>query len=589
MTEGLNEKPKVEYYGRDGPMGHPRESHLTHEEILKHSLKVFSAQGEQCSKILVIGTHKDCPEQRLSISELHECLKGFKQNVVNFGPKQPIALVDCFSREVEEEIVKDIRSHILENVEEEETPIAWFGLELALKKLSENAQQKGVLSYDQCKMEANKFEYFKSTNGQFEAALQHLVKHNIFLYYPETLPDIVFCDPQVLITMVTQTVEFRYMLNKRGYTGEMVEFVENAYISTDILEHISSQYKQWGLPPESFLKLLSYLKITCKVDSSNKYLMPALLQNVDNPAGRVETFDGKELLAPLCISFDGGCAPNGVFCSLIATLLQAEDWKLCIRDGIPRCCFRNCVTFTYLKKSIITLIDFFSYFSLYVYIPSHGKAPCPFKIRNVIHEFISEVAKSLHLSKLKLYDAIRCPAHPKSNHVALWEQSDGEDYYQCTTEDTCTDHLPPDYDVWKEKTAERPTENGTTERLVQDQSTRSIGPDTRPELKLIYNLPIRDWQGIGLELSISDYQIKVIEKDHVCNVDAQKREMLSQWLVQDAKATYAKLASALHKHDPPEIESVKKLESNTGIHFAVPSTGPDPVAKQKSLHHGETT
>ena len=55
-SEGLDEKPTVEYYGLNGRrIGKEHKSKLTHKEILEHCLKVFHAQSEKCTTILLIG------------------------------------------------------------------------------------------------------------------------------------------------------------------------------------------------------------------------------------------------------------------------------------------------------------------------------------------------------------------------------------------------------------------------------------------------------------------------------------------------------------------------------------------------------
>ena len=59
---------------------------------------------------------------------------------------------------------------------------------------------------------ANIFPYFKNREDRYDEALEHLVKNNVFLYYKDTLPEIVFCDPQVLLTEVTQIVQQHYKL-----------------------------------------------------------------------------------------------------------------------------------------------------------------------------------------------------------------------------------------------------------------------------------------------------------------------------------------------------------------------------------------
>ena len=114
LSEGLNEKPIVLYYGPDGPIGGAYESYLNHREILEHCIKVFRAQDhKRCPTILLVGTHKDIPEQRLDIKELKECLKPFQQEVIHFG-SQPIAMLNCLSSGKEErQIVEEVRKEIL--------------------------------------------------------------------------------------------------------------------------------------------------------------------------------------------------------------------------------------------------------------------------------------------------------------------------------------------------------------------------------------------------------------------------------------------------------------------------------------------
>ena len=400
LSEGLDEKPTIEYYGPDGPIGGSYKSYLTHREILEHCLKVFRAQDhQQCPTILLIGTHKDNPEQKLKIDELQKCLEPFQQKVIHFGVDQPIAMLNCLSKDKEKEIVEEVRKEILkviDNMESEETPMAWFQLELALKQASQsqNSRPKGILSLKQCEHEADKFEYFKTNSGQFDAAMKHFVNHNIFLHYPGILPDVVFCDPQVLLTMVTQIVEYHYKQTHGHHNAvKGTTFAENAYISADILMSISPHYsdKDGFLPSASFFKLLSYLKIISAIPTSGNsdmYLMPALLSNVHNPVAKVEEIHGKEHLPPLCISFEGGCVPSGVFSSLVTTLLQ-EGWKLCMKHGKPHCCFRNCIIFSYQRRDI-ALVDFYSHFSIYMYIPktSATQKVLPVTIRNIIHESI---------------------------------------------------------------------------------------------------------------------------------------------------------------------------------------------------------
>ena len=96
---------------------------------MKHSLKVLKAHKGPCPKILVMGTHKDCPPQRLEISELKTCLDQFYASVVQFG-SEPIVLMNCLScKDDIKSMLDNVRKEImyaLPNVAIETTPIALF-------------------------------------------------------------------------------------------------------------------------------------------------------------------------------------------------------------------------------------------------------------------------------------------------------------------------------------------------------------------------------------------------------------------------------------------------------------------------------
>ena len=205
----------------------------------------------------------------------------------------------------------------------------------------------------------------------------------------------VFCDPQVLLTMVTEVVQYHYKL-KHDKIGSLkgTKFVKNAYISAEVLKSMSpDQYsdKDGVLPLESFFTLLSHLKIISAIPTSGKsgvYLMPALLSNVHNPAAKVEEIHGKEHLPPLCISFDGGCAPSGLFCSLIATLLQSKNWKLSMNDGSPECKIVSLLC----TRRLLPLLWWIT--SIYVNISPYlnTQKDLPAAIRGEIHESIQTVS-----------------------------------------------------------------------------------------------------------------------------------------------------------------------------------------------------
>lgn len=174
--------------------------------------------------------------------------------------------------------------------------------------------------------------------------------------------------------------------------------------------------------------------------------MPVLLSSNENPVKTAKGFDNSnDDIPPLCICFDGCCAPGGLFCSLVAHLLQSESWKLSMSSNTPSCCYRNCVAFVYDLQTTVTLLDSFSHFRVYI----HSCHTFPYIIKEKISNSIETIVKRLSFNDMKYCDAIECPAHPEEyNHVAVWHQSP-HDLYECKRENRKTGQIDQRYYVWK--------------------------------------------------------------------------------------------------------------------------------------------
>ena len=302
---------------------------------------------------------------------------------------------------------------------------------------------------------AERLPYFKDRPDRFDTALEHLVRNNIFLYYPDIHKDMVFCDPQCLLDEVSEIVKQHYKLvnSAVGRVGALLMFEKQAYISDEILKQILPQYNdtEYIFKTGEIFKLLTKLNIISEIYKSKNeiyYLMPALLSNTKDPIKMAQDISNErfEGVPPLCISFDG-CAPSGLFCSLMAHLLQSEDWELCMNDNTPTCCYRNCVVFICRKRTVVTLVDSFSHFMIYI------KSPYiifPNIIKEMFHNSIAAVAKHLSFEAMKYEDAIECPEHPgQHDHVAVWHHTPDEEYV-CKKDDSRNGPVDQKYHLWRE-------------------------------------------------------------------------------------------------------------------------------------------
>ena len=68
---------------------------------------------------------------------------------------------------------------------------------------------------------------------------------------------------------------------------------------------------------------------------------------------------------------------------------------------------------------------------------------------------------------------------------------------------------------------------------------------TKPQLKDLVNICIKDWYGLGLVLGLSEYELDIIRHDYR-DFRKCRREMFKLWLQTDSDASYKKLVSALH-------------------------------------------
>ena len=193
-----------------------------------------------------------------------------------------IFAVNGFSPEdVDRHVAQGLRKEIVSKFPQQllRRPIAWFGLEIVLQRSSHS----GVLSLVECQVSAKRFHI---EGDAFSAALHHLVKHNVFLYYPEVLPQTVFCDPQVVLTKVTELVQYHHRLRDNpdggvAVRGDLVMFRDHGLLSVELLRRFPKHYKEGLFTPQDLVKLLVSRGAIAMI-RDGEYLMPALLPHLDS-------------------------------------------------------------------------------------------------------------------------------------------------------------------------------------------------------------------------------------------------------------------------------------------------------------------
>ncbi|KAL5506815.1 hypothetical protein EMCRGX_G008559 [Ephydatia muelleri] len=348
LSEELSHQPTIEYYGADGkPLSRPYRSSLSHKQILQHCLGAMCSQDAR-PLIITVGTHRDVADRcSESIEEKSQKLKALldagRFRIVYNGEELEeviFAVNGKTPRDEDRHVAKVLREEIISVCPQPiKMPIAWFGLEVFLQRSSHD----GILSLVECQGCAKRLHI---EGDAFSTALHYLVHHNVFLHYPEVLPQTVFCDPQVVLTKVSEIVEYHHKLLYRpdggmAAKGDLVKFRDHGLLSVELLNKFSKHYTESLFTVQDLLKLLVSVGAIAMVgDEGIEYLMPALLPHLDS--GQVTKYcqPGTSLV----IMPSQGCIPSGLFCCLVAQLLSPTNhspWKLQLCREKWKCSIRG--------------------------------------------------------------------------------------------------------------------------------------------------------------------------------------------------------------------------------------------------------
>ena len=441
LDDSLDDHPLIEFYDDSGHLVSSYRSPFTSQQILMMCMRVIQSQASQsqeslCPTPIFVGTHKDLEQQCESESredknrKIHDMLPPAVQDNAIYCDKWLKELIFAVNAKTpgpqEKKIAAELRRVIVERsrVTPKQIPLRWHALELALQKLMLELG-RGVLSKAECLEVAQRFHF---TDDSFEEALKYLHNLNILFYYKDVLPNVIFCDPQVLLDKVTELVEHSYRLQTGACqyiaaAGDLRRFRDQGIVTLELLskKEFRRHYVQSLFSPGELLRLFKKLLIVSPI-TEGEFLMPCLLQVTQEPTPFAPSSSVPSLLfyfphSPLL----------GVFCALIAYLLSQAKWKLLFdaSSRSPVKVDRNNVQFEVPGGDLpgtITLSDSFStYFQVSIQLPE--KAPRALysavfpHIRDTIVAGIRKASSALHYNNSVPKDAFLCLEHSASENV----------------------------------------------------------------------------------------------------------------------------------------------------------------------------
>lgn len=345
LNEKLEDYPQNTYWINGRPFSVPEEIKLTNEELILYaSHSIYSGAMQRKLKIaekspdhpsvLLVGMFAD--EELKEETHLHkqdtlkknESLKKYIDLdwLITLSRGKYIVSINgsaearSRSDHAHLETLKNLRAAILTQSKKltVKVPLLWF---LFLDELQKIAKEKKFLTLNECFKLGDEFEMNESS---VEQALEFLDELNIILYYPEYLPDVVFCEPQFLLQKVTNIIVASFPLAAPDYdlyTGSREKFRAEGIFKNDLLQvdEIKEGFND-DFSIEDLLDLLQELLIIAKVDTDT-YFMPCVLP-YEKPSN-IKPYDSN--VDPLWIFFMQNHTPRGLFCATIVYLTKRHE------------------------------------------------------------------------------------------------------------------------------------------------------------------------------------------------------------------------------------------------------------------------
>ena len=470
LNETLATRPMIEYYSKGGiSTCEPYQSSQTNLQVIQSCLQAMQTRclvenTAECPELFFIGTHHDLENKeeplRIKNTRLLEILhqhdifsKHLTYNSLGSVDQLLYPVNTQMPSAADKEVVARFRQDVMEKCRKHERriPIRWFVLESLLQKLSQN----GVVSFKKCLEVAGRLGM---DEDQLQAAIEYLVQLNIFEFHPNVLPDVVFTTSQVLLTKITELVEYSHFLRNRSVShcsSDDQEFRDNGYLSVKFLEQerFSSHFISGLFQAEDLLTLLEDRLVVTRRDDGT-FIMTSVLPELSpekSEKHRLAVFKSSTHL-PIAIHYPGSLFPIGIFTSLVSHLQTTSNWKILMKSGKPVCLSKNCVDFIVRTNELNINISLFythQWIEAYTRIYDDQQQAC--YLRDIIFDGIKHAAEVQKYSHITPEIAFFCPckqgiSDQQSSHIATVTPS--KRYICCTQDESNCYLLTNNHHLW---------------------------------------------------------------------------------------------------------------------------------------------
>ena len=444
LNEKLKDRPKFYFSFKGKLIGEPVERQITNMQLLESSFRSLVSTDRPrlrnihitCSydkpSLLVLGTFYDkvdeCIGETLEDKNaaLWSRLNKFCDVRLNYsdGKKKVIYPINTIARgEAELEMAEAIRSIVCKSYIEADIPARWYSFHLDLDEF-QRTEEKMIVSKKECMRIG---ESLMMDKIDVEAALMYYHDLTVFLYFPKTLPNVVFLHPQPLFDKLSELISISF--------ADAIEYLQNMkiFLPPNVHHQLKSEgtfkrdifdYLTEGFTPDftadDFLKLMEDIFIIAPLPEKGNFFLPCVLPTSDNLDDIRRPF--LENMDSLVLTWEMKPLPQGVFPALVVNLIKRKmspkfDLFRPLESNEESCQHRNAIRLTCLDLGgAILLVD--AIYWLEIYYSGHS-TKCS-SIRCSILEGINAVVKKFQYKPILSFPQERflcskCP--PPRNHL----------------------------------------------------------------------------------------------------------------------------------------------------------------------------
>ena len=408
-----------------------------------------------CSRFLVIGTHKDCIEPEIYSDVMETCHKDLdklfgqvvddKQVLHKESLVFPLNLLNPKSED--ENVLDDIRENLrLLDVKSFDLPLSFFMFEQDANKYNMGIEGRAVkaLSLKECEEIGTRLKMSRKT---VQAALLYLHKHNVFLYFQDILPNLVFLDPQEPLELVNAMVRLSYKA-KANEAQPLTPYVKRCLlegiITKQLLKHndLSLHFVPDMYQPCDAITLFQKIYTIAPLGEAKgkkEYVMMCLLPDKTEDEIR-SLLPSSPRVPPLLVHFENDCAPIGCFGNTVSCLINKYGWMVqMLKDSpqSPQCLAHNVVQFTGSPNVPveITLVNSTEWFEVHVNTKNAQEdRHCPDISANMFSA-VSDVLRTMHYN-IDAAQAFRCPCDSSEPHATTEPDTAATEPHATTEPDT---------------------------------------------------------------------------------------------------------------------------------------------------------